>query len=115
MWFLLGIGVLLLIWSLWPTRQSDLPILLLVRDRAEEIEGVLRRVSAAGCEVHVLVRDSDEESLRIVRAFARQSDGVSASAGGIDEALDEAGFAAALVIRLDDGRSVRTVLQDVGF
>ncbi len=114
-WFILAIGVLLLVWVVWPTTKRDLPVLLLVRNRAEEIEGVLRQVTAAGCVVHVLVRDSADESLRLVREFALESDGVVPLQGGLDEALEQSGLAAAVLVRLDDGRPVRAVLQEAGF
>lgn len=114
-WFGLAIGVLLLVWIVWPTKQRDLPVLLLVRDRAEEIEGVLRQVTAAGCVVHVLVRESRDDSLRLVREFALESDGVLPLEGDLDQALEDAGMSAAVLVRLDDGRPVRAVLQEAGF
>lgn len=114
-WLWLAIGVLIVVWIVWPSERRRVPVLLLVRNRAEEIEGVLRQLAGAGCEVHVLVRDSGDETWAIVQRLARQSAGVVAMRGDIEQALDASGLAAAVLIRLDGDQPVRAVLQRAGF
>ncbi len=114
-WLWLAIGVLIVFWIVWPSGRRRLPVLLLVRNRAEEIEGVLRQILATGCEVHVLVRDSGDESWAIVHRLAGEYAAVVAIRGDVDEGLDDSGLAAAVLIRLDDGRPARAVLQQAGF
>ena len=114
-WLWLAIGVLVVFWIVWPSERRRLPVLVLVRNRAEEIEGVLRLISGAGCEMHVLVRDSGDESWAIVTRFARQTAGVVAMRGDLEQALEETGLSAMVLIRLDDERPAPAVLQQAGF
>ena len=114
-WLWLAIGVLVVFWIVWPSGRRRLPVLLLVRDRAEEIEGVLRQILVTGSEVHVLVRDSGDESWAIVRRLAGEHAAIVAIRGDMEEGLDDSGLAAAVLIRLDDDRPARAVLQQAGF
>ena len=113
-WLWLAIGVLVVVWIVWPAERHRLPVLLLVRDRAEEIEGVLRTVGAPAREVYVLVRDSGDETWTIVQKFARQG-GVVAMRGDLEAGLKASDLAAVVLIRLDDERPAWTVLHQAGF
>ena len=114
-WLWLAIGVLLVVWIVWPTEHRRPPILLLVRNRADEIEGVLRTLAASGAPVYAVVRSSGDESWAIARRVARTTSGVVACEGNVEDALDASGLAVALVVRLDDERPLRSVLQQAGF
>jgi hypothetical protein len=113
-WLWLAIGVLILVWIIWPAERRRLPVLLLVRDREEEIEGVLRTIGAPAREVYVLVQESGDETWTIVQRLARQG-GVVAIRGDFESGLAATGLAAAVLVRLDDGRPVGTVLRQAGF
>ena len=115
-WLWLAVGVLIVVWIVWPTDSCRrLPVLLLVRNRADEVEGVLRLLLAQGRLVHVVVRDSGDESLAIVRRLAREAAAVRLYGGDIEQALAESALGAAILMRLDDDRPSGAVLREAGF
>jgi len=114
-WLWLAILALVCVWIVWPAGQRRLPVLLLVRNRADEIEGVLRLLAGRGRVVYVVVRDSGDESWQIVRRLAFEMSNVVARRGEIAETLEDTGLGCAVLLRLDDGRPLRSVLREAGF
>ena len=114
-WVWLAIGALLVFWIVWPADGHRLPILLLVRNRADEIEGVLRIVASGDREVHVIVLESGDETWTIVTRFAREARSVRASRANLESGLDATGLSAAILVRLDDGRPALGALRQAGF
>jgi len=109
----LAIALLVVAWVFWPGGGPLPPILLVVRDRADEVEGVLRALMAGGRTIYVWDRGSLDATPDLVLRLAREQPSVCPVAGGTD-ALDRIGAAALLVLRLDRGATAREVLRSAG-
>ena len=99
----LAIAALLGFWIFWPSGGRRPPVLLVVRNRREEVEGVVRMLRSAGHEVLTLDRGSTDGTEEVLRRLARDGAAIACDYGGIDEAVRAAQSPALLLVRLDEG------------
>ena len=104
----LAIAVLLLIWVIWPSAGAKTPVLLLVRDGAEAVEGVARRLHGAGHLVTALDLGSSDDTPQILRRLARDGS-LRVVRGGVEEVV-LGSPSAVLVVRVDGDGSVKEML-----
>ncbi len=97
----LAIAVLAIVWIVRPSAGRRPPVLLLVRNRGEEVEGVIRALRLTGHSVAALDLGSADDTPRILNQLAL--DGTArVDDGGVDEAIFAADAPAVLVLRLDE-------------
>lgn len=106
----LAIAVLVIVWVVWPSVGRRPPVLLLVRNRANEVEGVVRVLHSAGHVVMALDCGSSDDTRKILDRLAFGDSGVCVLQGGVELALRETDSPALLVLRLDERYSAKQAL-----
>jgi hypothetical protein len=110
-----AIALLLVVWTFWPSSVRRPPVLLIVRNRSDEVEGVVRTLRAAGHEVTTLDRGSSDETGEILRRLVRDGCATRVMYGDIDRAVAEAREPALLLIRLDEQFTAHEALRAARF
>ncbi len=106
-----AIALLAIVWIFWPSGGARPPILLVVRDHCDEVEGVVRTLRAAGHEVMAIDRGSGDESYAVLRRLTRDGAVSRLSEGEIGEAVLDARVPALVVLRLDERFTGRDALS----
>lgn len=110
-WLLVIVGLLLIL-AFWPGRPQRWPVLLITDENPEQVEGVLRWLSANGRVVAVVGPDGGEVE-EIVTRLQHQANGVLGLWSCVEQAMDAADAAAAVVLRLNSRLSVQELLRQV--
>ncbi len=110
-----AIALLLVVWTFWPSSAQRPPVLLVVRNRCDEIEGVVRTLRAAGHEVTALDRGSSDETAEVLRRLVQDGCASRVMYGDIDRAVSEARAPTLLLIRLDEQFTAHEALRALRF
>lgn len=104
-------ALILLALMLWPDNGGSPPALLVVRDRAADLEITVRELARPGRQVYVLDLGSQDETPGIVRRLTRDLPAVVATHGSIEEAIEGVSASCVLLVRLDRGQDAREAVR----
>lgn len=108
----LAVAVLVVGWMLWPTRRHAWPVVLVVGDESERVEGIVRWLSASGHRI-ALVGGYGGEVGEIISRLIGSDCPIIGQCRNIEQAVEACGGPAALILHLDGAWSVKELMRQV--
>lgn len=108
----LAVAVLVVGWMLWPSRRHAWPVILVVGDEPDRVEGVVRWLCASGHRIALVGGDGGEVG-EIVSRLIGPDCSIIAECRNVEQAVEVCGGPAALVLHLDGPWSVKELMRQV--
>lgn len=111
MLWVIGLAVIVLVLWLLPDRRKPTPVLVVVQDGEEWVEGVVREATRRGHPVYVLDIGSRDETGGLLKVLQKDVAGLHLLEGSLDEALFHCPGPALLMLTLVPGTPIGRVLE----